>query len=87
MDNERALRKICTHSHPQREGGGTHCAWVKEEDPRSPGYIYCQFCQGRIRPGNYDEKGLGFQKDRSAIYDHELFNKLFQDCGPIGLMG
>jgi hypothetical protein len=87
MKNERAIRMICSHTHAQREGGGTHCVWVREEDPRSPGFILCQLNQCRIRPGDFDKEGLPFQRDRGAIYSTEQFNKLFQDCGPTGLMG
>lgn len=87
MENERAIQKICSHTHSAREGGGTHCVWVKEEDPRSPGYILCQLNQCKIRPDSFDVKGLPCQRDRNSIYDTALFNKLFQDCGPTGLMG
>lgn len=87
QENERAIQRICSHTHAQREGGGTHCVWVREEDPRSPGYILCQLNQCKIRAGAYDQKGLPCQMDKNAIYDTTLFNKLFQDCGPTGLMG
>lgn len=85
--NKRNLQMICTHTHAQREGGGTHCVWVKEEDPRSAGFILCQLNHCRIRPGVFDKEGLPYQRDRGAIYDTDKFNKLFQDCGPTGLMG
>lgn len=87
QENERALQRMCTHTHSLREGGGTHCVWVREEDPRSPGYILCQLNQCIVRPGEFDKKGLPFQKHLKAIYDTNLFNRLFQDCGPTGLMG
>ena len=86
-ENERAIQRICAHEHSKREGGGTHCVHVREEDPRSPGFILCQKCQGRIRPGVADADGLPFQRDRGAIYDNALFNRLFQDCGEASLMG
>lgn len=86
-ESKRQLQRICSHTHSQREGGGTHCVWVREEDPRSPGYIICQLNQCKIRPGDYDPHGLPFQRDYNAIYDNTQFNKLFQDCGPVGLMG
>lgn len=83
--NKKNFQHICVHAHSTREGGGTHCVWVKEEDPTSPGYIYCQRCEGKIRPeGGYQDTK---RADRTAIYDTPLFNKLFQDCGPSGLMG
>lgn len=84
-ENKIAIQRICSHEHSNREGGGTHCVWVKEEDPASPGYIYCQKCEAKVRPqGGYE----GTKKaDRTALYDTLLFNKLFQDCGTSGLMG
>lgn len=87
MENKRSHQLICVHEHDKRAGGGTHGVWVKEEDPRSPGFIYCQKCEARIRPGNYDKTGLPYQMDRGAIFDTSLFNKLFQECGDTSLMG
>lgn len=86
-ENKLALQNMCSHTHAQREGGGTHCVWVREEDPRSPGFILCQLNQCRIRPGEFDKEGLPYQRDRGAIYNTSTFNRLFQDCGPTGLMG
>lgn len=83
--NKKNFQRICVHEHAKREGGGTHCVWVREEDPTSPGYIYCQKCEGKVRPegGNQGTK----REDRTAIYDTALFNKLFQDCNESALMG
>jgi hypothetical protein len=81
IKNKRFVQEACVHEHSKAAGGGTHCVWVKEEDPRSPGYIYCQKCEARIRPNNYDKDGLPYQRDRNAHYDTDLFNRLFQDCG------
>jgi hypothetical protein len=80
-DQEKIEQLACTHEHPKREGGHTHCVLVREENPASPGYIMCQKCQGRVRPEREslrDKKGEYL--DREAIYDTNLFNKLFQDC-------
>jgi hypothetical protein len=87
IQGRKALQMICAHEHSKREGGGTHCSWVRDEDPRSPGYVLCQKCQGQIRPGEYDPNGLPFQRCGRAIYDTNLFNKLFQDCGEAVLIG
>lgn len=85
--NERSIQLMCMHEHSKQSGGGTHCVWVREEDPRSPGFILCQKCQGRVRAGQLAMDGLPYQRDRGAIYDTELFNRLFQDCGEQALMG
>ena len=77
VENKKAMQRICSHEHTKREGGGTHCLWVREEDPRSPGYILCQKCQARVRP----ELPVGAKVlDHNAIYDTNLFNRLFQEC-------
>jgi hypothetical protein len=81
IKNRRNTQLNCTHEHSKREGGGTQAVWVREENPSSPGFILCQECQGRIRPGVYDVEGYSFQLDRGAIYDTARFNQLFQDCG------
>lgn len=88
-ENKINMQKICEHEHARRDGGGTHAVWVREENPASPGFILCQKCQGRIRPGtaSRDEDSPAFYRDRGAIYDTPLFNKLFQDCGETALMG
>lgn len=87
MANERAVQMICAHEHTRREGGGTHGVFVREEDPRSPGYIYCQKCEATIRPGAYDKAGLPYQRDTRAIYDTALFNKMFQECAEQSVLG
>ena len=79
-ERKRHFQNQCAHEHARREGGGTHCVYVREEDPRSPGYILCQKCQARIRPEG--SSGL----DKNAIYNNMLFNKLLQDCGEATLM-
>lgn len=88
-ENKIAMQNICAHEHSRREGGGTHAVWVREEDPRSPGFILCQKCQGRIRPGvlSTDPKAPAFNRDRGAIYNNDKFNQLFQDCGEASMMG
>lgn len=88
-ENKIAMQKICVHEHSRREGGGTHAVWVREENPASPGFILCQKCQGRIRPGVFstDQNSLACFRDRGAIYDTDKFNQLFQDCGEASLMG
>lgn len=87
MENKRAVQQICSHEHKRKEGGGTHAVWVRDEDPRSPGYIYCQKCEARIRPGVFDKEGLPYQRDRSALFNTELFNRMFQECGEQTVLG
>jgi hypothetical protein len=88
-ENKIAMQRMCTHEHTRREGGGTHAVWVREENPASPGFILCQKCQARVRPGALTSDGdaPAFLRDRGAIYDTDSFNKLFQDCGEASLMG
>jgi hypothetical protein len=78
-ENKRANQRICSHEH---NNGDTHCVWVREENPASPGFILCQRQQCRIRPGDLtkDYEQPAFLRDRGAIYDTNLFNKLFQKC-------
>lgn len=67
----------CTHEHTKQAGGGTHCVHVRDNDHLdSPGYIYCQNCEGRFRPEGEKWRKL----DPDAIFDTAKFNKLFQDC-------
>jgi hypothetical protein len=75
--NLKANQMICSHEH---NNGDTHCVWVREENPASPGFILCQKQQCRIRPGVFEKEGTAFQRDRGAIYDTAMFNKLFQKC-------
>ena len=76
-ENKIANQRICSHEH---NNGDTHCVWVREENPSSPGFILCQYQQCRIRPGTYNPEGTGFERDRGAIYDTAMFNRLFQKC-------
>jgi hypothetical protein len=90
IHNRRQAQLTCTHEHSKRSGGGTHCVYVKEENPASPGYIFCQLCQGRFRPGTFagdDRTQPAFYRDRGAIYDTDKFNRLFQECAANGIMG
>jgi hypothetical protein len=77
-ENRRFIQeKVCTHAHALREGGGTHATYVHDNDvPLSPGYIYCQKCEGRIRP----DEPIMRKLDPQAIFDSNLFNRLMQDC-------
>lgn len=74
--NERQMQLACTHEHPKRDGGHTHCVYIREDDPRSAGYVLCQECQGRFRPESADARKL----DPNAIFDTSIFNRLFQEC-------
>ena len=77
-ENKRANQLICSHEH---NNGDTHCVWVREENPASPGFILCQRQQCRIRPNVFDDDAdYAFLRDRGAIYDTAMFNKLFQKC-------
>lgn len=75
--NKRANQMICSHEHTN---GDTHCVWVREENPASPGFILCQKWQCRIRPGAFNKQGTSYERDRGAIYDTAMFNRLFQKC-------
>jgi hypothetical protein len=76
--NERHFQEhVCTHEHTKAAGGGTHCVHVRDNDhPGDPGFILCQGCQGRVRPDTKKWHEL----DPTAIFNTNLFNKLFQDC-------
>jgi hypothetical protein len=90
IHNKRQAQMSCTHEHSKRTGGGTHCVHIREENPASPGYILCQLCLGRFRPGTFagdDRTQPAFLRDRGAIYDTEKFNKLFQECAANGIIG
>lgn len=71
QNNERAYQRICTHKHPARDGGASHCVWIVDGN-----YILCQKCQVKIRPVAEPE---GYQG--GDIYDVRLFNMLLQDMG------
>lgn len=67
----------CAHEHKKSAGGGTHCVHVRDNDHMdSPGYIYCQSCEGRFRPDTPKWRKL----DPEAIFDTGKFNVLFQQC-------
>jgi len=67
----------CTHEHKKSAGGGTHCVHVRDNDHAdSPGFIYCQNCEGRFRPDTPKWRKL----DPDAIFDTGKFNELFQSC-------
>jgi hypothetical protein len=77
MKNREAYQKICTHEHPKREGGATHCVFVQDQ---MGGYVLCQeeHCGIRVRPENQNKK-----LDPKATYNTPLFNKLYQDCAEL----
>lgn len=77
-ENKRFIQeKVCTHEHLASAGGGTHCVFVHDNGvPLSPGYVYCQKCEGRVRP----DEPLMRKLDPNAIFDSFLFNKLLQSC-------
>lgn len=77
-DNKRWMQvNGCTHEHSKQAGGGTHCVHVRDNDhPDSPGFIYCQSCEGRFRPDTEKWRKL----DPDAIFDTAKFNFLFQSC-------
>jgi hypothetical protein len=70
-------KHICSHEHNRRDGGGTYCVYVKDNDHLGdPGYIYCQGCCGRFRPDDLKWRKL----DPDAIFDTAKFNLLYQHC-------
>lgn len=71
MENKRRTQRMCTHKHPLRDGGGSHCVYIVDGN-----YILCQKCQGKIRPEAAPEGYKG-----GDIYDVNLFNMLLQDLG------
>ena len=84
LAQKKSFQQVCSHEHSRREGGGTHCVWVHDNDiPGSSGYIYCQRCEGRIRPESEQMRKL----DPQATFSTALFNKLFQDCSESAMMG
>lgn len=51
--------------------------WVRDNDvPQSPGYVYCQRCEGRFRP----DEPIMRKVDPNATFDTEKFNRLLQSC-------
>lgn len=71
MENKRRFQRTCTHKHPLRDGGGSHCVYIVDGN-----YILCQKCQGKIRP---EAAPVGYTG--GDIYDVNLFNMLLQDLG------
>jgi hypothetical protein len=83
MEAKRQMQERCTHEHSKKTGGHSHCVLVKEQDPNVrdlTGYILCQYCNARIRPDYEHLKKL----DQTAIFDTNLFNRLFQDVNESG---
>jgi hypothetical protein len=94
--NIKATQKRCQH----RQKGGMHeslAVYIPENGPSvagSPGYIMCQSCQIRVRPGEFagnidsntgckcdlDKSQPVWFRDCGATYDTDLFNKLMQEC-------
>lgn len=64
------VREHCTHQHAD---GKTHCVWIAEKNNPN-GYILCQANHCKIRPEPRPEKFA----DEDAVYDTNLFNRLFQ---------
>src|SRR5215469_2326387 len=72
----------CTHFHkPNDAGGGTHCTFVYDNGiAGSPGFIYCQKCEARIRP----DEPLMRRLDPEALFSTAKFNELIQTCAVPG---
>jgi hypothetical protein len=71
----------CAHAHQKSAGGGTHCVYVQDNGVAgSPGYIYCQKCEGRFRP----DEPLMRRLDPQAIFDSAKFNELMSECVTTG---
>ena len=68
--DKRATQLVCSHEH-NTAPYDTHCVYVMEKD--TPGYFLCQKNQCIIRPEPQPAKYKG-----TAIFDTNLFNKLFQ---------
>lgn len=66
--NKRFVQRACSHEH---RNGDSHCVYIIEKN--TPGYILCQKCQGKVRPGGAPK---GYKGD--DIYDTALFNRMFQ---------
>lgn len=64
----RLQKEICSHEHAT---GQSHGVFIQEKN--GYGYILCQLCQGIIRPGVAPTNYKG-----TAIYNNQLFNRLFQ---------
>lgn len=66
--NKRLTQMLCSHEH---RNGDSHGVYIMEKN--SPGYILCQMCQGKVRPGQAPDKYAGVD-----IFSTPLFNKMFQ---------
>lgn len=73
MQERRRDQLNCSHQHAD---GHTHLAHTIENGKlaNGPGYLLCQWCNGKIRPENEEVRKL----DPQAIYDTALFNRLYQ---------
>lgn len=70
MEQDKWSRMTCSHQHSDA-ARGTHLVYVMES--RGPGYLLCQACIAKIRPGAAPQGYKG-----GDIYDTAKFNALFQ---------
>jgi hypothetical protein len=75
IDAIKNYQRTCSHKHART--GDTHCVYILDGN-----YILCQKCIGIIRPG---DPPVGYKGKH--IYNTELFNRLFQECGTNELFG
>ena len=81
LARKRQEQAVCTHRHNRKDGGASHVVHVHDNDyPGSPGYIYCQKCEVRVRPDTPFWRKL----DPGAAFDDRLFMELMQDCSLTG---
>jgi hypothetical protein len=73
MKQKRVSQEICSHKHPSAHGGQSHGVHVTEQG-NPYGYILCQKCQVKIRPGKAPEGYQGLD-----VYDTRAFNLILQD--------
>src|SRR5215469_14311156 len=79
LARKRREQAVCAHRHPRKDGGASHLVHVRDNDyPTSPGYLYCQSCEVRIRP----EDPLWRKLDPGAKFDTNLYVELFQETTP-----
>jgi len=79
--NRKFIQESCTHHHKANDGGATHATFVYDNGVvGSPGYIYCQRCEARIRP----DEPLMRKLDPDALFDTNKFNTLMQACNVNG---
>jgi hypothetical protein len=67
MDTKKFEQRSCSHRHAT---GESHGVYINDGN-----YVLCQKCQAKVRPFVAVES----QKDKTAIYDTDLFNRLFQE--------